>query len=331
MYFDDPVRIGFGNGKAVSPVDVLPTGLRDGGCDFHQEASEALVVPSLGKINFQNLLQLVDIDSGVGHITTIRHGDKPMLLRIEFILNFTEQFLDDVFQGYHPFRAAELVDDDGHVGFHFLKQLEYFAYFLGFGHVYGGPHALAEKVVLFLLRRRRDEIFRIKNPHHLVDRSVVDRDAAEPGFDGGFHHLFVGAVSWDRNHVGAGHHDLLGPRVCKINDRLEQMLLILVEGSVICPHADDVLQILLGDDFCLILPRPEHADEDTNEERQDECHREQHVIKHKYWPHRGRADGGRKSTGEGLGCDFPGHQEDKSHRPDGDGYATSREKFGRQI
>ena len=63
-----------------------------------------------------------------------------------------------------------------------------------------------------------------------------------------------GHVGLDHHHVGARHHDLAHDRVAELDDRLDQLALLVLDHLVVGRGLDDPEQLLLADERALLQP-----------------------------------------------------------------------------
>jgi hypothetical protein len=105
-----------------------------------------------------------------------------------FVLDLADNLLDDVLDRHQPVGAAELVDDDCHVGApaaHVGKQVEHRhrgrneQHRPRHGHGRRRPRAIAREE---RVGQHRIDVFDQQHPRHLIKAFAVERKPAVPGF-----------------------------------------------------------------------------------------------------------------------------------------------------
>ncbi len=114
---------------------------------------------------------------------------------------------------------------------------------LRLGHEMGGPHTRPHRLAGLAGGAAGHEILQEDEADDVVVRVVVRREPRFAGFDRGRDRLVDGCIGFDRDHVGARHHDLAHDRVTEVEDRVDQLALfgldrVLLRGDV--GHRQDV-------------------------------------------------------------------------------------------
>ena len=147
-----------------------------------------------------------------------------------------------------PDDAAVLVDDEADVdgvALHLLQQR------LGLhrlGHEHGRARDAADRRVAparLVAEPELDEILQVQDADDVVGVVVDDRDARDALLEEDRHRVARGGGRVDRDHVGARHHDLAHEGVGELEDRVDELAVVLLDELVLGRLVDDAEQLLL--------------------------------------------------------------------------------------
>src|SRR5208283_3721838 len=167
-------------------------------------------------------IEVADIQCGVEDDRAIGEG-KRALDDVEFIVDFADELLEQIFHGDEAKDAAELVDHNGNADVAVAQFLEQFARGLGFG-----DHEDFAKDAAKIKRRRRRKLFFEatlgieQDPDHVLDVykaedmvfvATVDGDARALRGGEGFHYFIQRGFDREKVHIWARNHDLANLQV----------------------------------------------------------------------------------------------------------------------
>src|SRR5271155_1000398 len=162
--------------------------------------------------------EFADFDGGVEDHAAVGKGERA-LDNVEFVVNFADHLLEDVFESGEAEDAAEFVHDHGQAGAAGAKFQEQFADGLGFGDDEriaqdGAQIKFREWLMIFgaagAIEQDPDHVFYMDEAEDVIERAFVDGDARALGGGEHGHGVFESGGGGGRVNVGARDHDFAG-------------------------------------------------------------------------------------------------------------------------
>ena len=202
----------------------------------------------LGEARLGDLIHIIQIDPSVEHeFTPLELPIGEFLGNVILIPDFPDDLFDDVFDRHQSGRAAVFIDDDRHLhppGLHLSQQI---VHPFGLRDKVGRPHNLAYRSRVLALTPGGEQIFNIHKSDDVVDRPGVDRRTRITGLQQAVCRFDETGRLFEGEHVNAGDHDLSRQRVTKLEDRVDHVFLVLLDGTADLPRIDEGLDFLFGD------------------------------------------------------------------------------------
>ena len=141
---------------------------------------------------------------------------------------------------------------------------------------------LAEGLLL-AAHHRSEQVFGIQHAHDVIQVALVDRDAGVPVLGDQLHGFFDRLVHFDRDQVGAGHHDLPHKHVAHLEDAMDHLAFFFFEDALFLAHGDEHFQFFFGDERAADLSLGAHHSQNQSRD---------HGKQIDHWSHdeRGRGD-----------------------------------------
>ena len=197
------------------------------------------------KAGSQHIVDIIEFNSSLNNI--IAAGNLPDLIifvGVILIVNLAHQFLKNIFQcnqaGYSPI----FIQYDGHgngAAAHFHQKIRGF---LGFKSEVRLVH---EPGNAEFFRGREHEILDIENSDNMIPVMTVDRQAGVFFRAVNFPDFFVRIVFVDADHVNTGHHDIAGTGFIQIENVVNHLVLLHLDGSIVTAGIDKCTKIIFGD------------------------------------------------------------------------------------
>src|ERR1700681_1314545 len=131
FYTSDALAVHFDHGEAIVAVLEAFAAARDEAELIENEAADGGVGGIFGQADVVLGVEVADVERGVEDDGTVGEGEGT-LDDVEFIVNFADDLLEDVFESDEAEDATEFVDDDGQADVMSAELEEQFAGGLGF-------------------------------------------------------------------------------------------------------------------------------------------------------------------------------------------------------
>ena len=220
------------------------------------KAADGVVVILLGQLQAQALVDLVDVDFGQGLGYAVAEGANPVdQFLVVLVDDFADDFLQDVLHGNQPGDAPVFVQHHRHVVSRVLELLQQDVHRFGFGHEVGIAQQRGPGIDGLAASRGQfgQQVLGIEDAHDVVAVLLKDRDPRVARLDHELEHLLPGKRQGDRDHVGAGHHDLGNRHVAQLDHPLDHLPGVLLQQALAMALGDDradlVLERLFVGDF----------------------------------------------------------------------------------
>src|SRR3990170_1058206 len=246
--------------------DPLPRGLFPGSRhppELVEEETGDRVEIQVGDPGPERLVEMADrrLSEDEGGTVGAQH-DLP-LFPVPLFPDLPEQLLENVLHRHDPGRLPVLVHDDRDVHLPPLELAQERREFLNLGDDVGGPDELLPHRRLPPLGHRAEQLLEMEDADDVVPLALVYRNpgpavAAVPGDQ-----LLVRQVLRDHEDVGQGGHDLPGAPIGHLEDVVDELLLLRVEGARLLSGVDQRAELRLGDHLAGLRPPPlPHQEED---------------------------------------------------------------------
>src|ERR1700679_2010011 len=244
FHYCETVTIGF---------ETFPTAGNEAEAREH-ESADRLIGGIFGKHDVVTRGELADFDGGVEDHAAVGQGERA-LDDVEFIVNFTDHLLEDVFERGQAENAAEFVNDHGESGATCAEFQMEFADGLAFGNDErvtqdGAQIEFSERLAIFGAAGAIEQ-----DPDHVLDmdkaQNVVER-ALEHGYAralrGGEHGhgVFQGGRDGEGVNVGARDHDFSGLNLAEFHRRLNEFYFGRGKQAAVASLLDHHLQFFGG-------------------------------------------------------------------------------------
>src|SRR5277367_4466246 len=220
FYFQarDAAVVHFHHGEAVAiGFETFSAAGNESEASEHK-AADGFVRGILGKDDVVTRGELADFYGGVEDHASVGESERAFDY-VEFVVNFTDHLLEDVFERGEAENAAEFVHDHGEAGAAGAEFEEEFADGLGFGNDEsvaqdGAQIEVGERLAIFgaarAIEEDPDHVFYVDETEDVVERAFVHGNArALRGGEHG-HGVFESGGGGERVNVGAWDHDLAG-------------------------------------------------------------------------------------------------------------------------
>ena len=213
---------------------------------LHRPAARGIVIALKAPVVLAELLEhLKDVHVAAHDIGAAAdlHEVVPHLVRL--VPDVADELFEHVLHRDDAHRAAVIVGDD--------RQVQLFR--LELGEQGGDPHRLVHedavghevgKAGVGLLHDRLEQVAHLQNADDVVDGAPVDGDAGEVRAEHHLERLVERVLDVDRDEVDARGQDLLHGDLVKVEGRLHEIALLLLEHALLLDRFDDVFELLLG-------------------------------------------------------------------------------------
>ena len=148
------------------------------------------------------------------------------------VVQIAHDRLQQVLHGYHAFRAAVFVYDDGQVHTRFLKCVQQVGARHTLGHIQHASHVFFRRGVGISARLKQgDKVFYEHSAHDIVQVLFIYRDARETVFRLQRHDVLQRGRHGHAHHIGAVRHDLGHLAVVELEDVFDHLVLAFVHGA----------------------------------------------------------------------------------------------------
>ena len=191
--------------------------LEDAAGDVGQITADCIVVVAVGEVDIEIVADVGNQCAGVQRVPSVGIG-RPLwfmdFLDVVFVLDFADEFFENVFEGDDAGGTAVFVDDDGEMRLLLLEFGEEVADLLRFRRVVGWMDKIRKRFscIDFILVQK---VFRVNHTDNLVDGLIIDGNAAVAGFENQFDGVFYITVRTDGVDIDAGRHDFMDGCVIK--------------------------------------------------------------------------------------------------------------------
>ena len=218
------------------------------------ESADRFVGGIFGKHDVVARGEFADFDGGVEDHAAVGEGERA-LDDVEFIVNFADHLLEDVFERGQAEDAAEFVHDHGEAGAAGAKFQEQFADGLGFGNDErvaqdGAQIEFGERLMIFgaagAIEQDPDHVLDVDEAEDVIERAFVDGNArALRGGEHG-HGVFESGGGGEGVNVWARDHDFAGLDLAEFHCGLNEFYFGGREQAAVAGLLDHHLQFFGG-------------------------------------------------------------------------------------
>ena len=130
-------------------------------------------------------------------------------------------------------------------------------------HEHGVAHRDAHRSAPGTGARLLHEVLQVDEPDDVVGGVLVAGHPRVPGLDGPADRVLDRGLGLDGHHVGARHHHLAHDGVAELEDRVDELALLALDGLLVGRDVGHRAEVLLGDERTLLqaLAREHHVGE----------------------------------------------------------------------
>ena len=218
------------------------------------ESADRFVGGIFGKDDVVARGQFADFDGGVEDHAAVGKSERA-LDDVEFIVNFADHLLEDIFESGEAEDAAEFVHDHGEAGAAGAEFQEEFADGLGFGDdervaENGAQIEFGERLVIFsaagAIEEDPDHVFYVDEAEDVIERAFVHGDARALGGGEHGHGVFESGGGGEGVDVGARDHDFAGLDLAEFHRGLNELYFGGGEQAAVAGLLDHHLQFFGG-------------------------------------------------------------------------------------
>ena len=278
------------------------------------------------KFDVQQLVDLVDRQLGVDPDRLLVYRFDQRLLLVVLVNDLADDLLDQVLDRHEAGGAAVLVHHDRHMHVLLLHLPQQLRNLLLLGNEEGGT---AQRTCLYIAPRLVDaleQVLRVQHTHDVVDIALIDRDARVTALDDYLQGLVQRRDGPGGHHVGTRDHHLAYERVSELEDRVDQLTLVLFDLVLVTV----LLVVLLTEIADLLLGNEGSLADGATRKRADERigdgdhHASQRTESD---PQDVHGSGNKESNGFGV-LDGEGAGSDLGHHVQEDRHGGDRDRFG---
>src|SRR6478672_3696915 len=255
----DPATLHLGGSELEALKILLVAGRRDLAEDVEYETADR--VPFLvGELHVEHLVHVVDRGLPRDAVDTIAELDHLGLLDVVLIGDLADQLLEQVLERHDPGDRPVLVGHERLVVLLLLHLSQQVGGLLRFRHEVGGAHDVGQRHVHPPLMERLQHVLGEHHADDVVEILVEDRDPGVAVLEHQRLHVAQRARILARDDIGTGHHHLARDGVAELEDRVDQLLLFLLDLALARRDLSGGLELLLGDERTLLQTLAGHED-----------------------------------------------------------------------
>ncbi len=184
-------------------------------------------------------------DTGYQQMPLFDFGNAVILVQVEFVAHFPNDFFQQIFQRDDTCRPAVLVNHHGHVDMTQFEGRQQFIGGQGFRHKRDFMHQFAN------LKRRAvqmmmHEIFQMDDADDMFQIIFIDRETGMRRGEHLLHQVLLADCDRDRLNARARDHDLTGTQIGKVKDIGEQHLFFGFHQPTNHAVGDDQFEFIRG-------------------------------------------------------------------------------------
>ncbi len=206
------------------------------------------IPPFLWQLDVQMLINLIQRRPCIEQIFVFPHHLDGRLLGIVFVLDLTDDLLQQILDRHDAGRAAILIHHDRHVHVALLHLLQQLVHLLRLRDEIGIAQDTVERHIRAAIAQIAQQILGIQDTDDVVYRAFIDRNAGMPVLQDHIQSCKHRRVGRHGCHINARHHHLTHQLVAEGKDRGDQLLLIFFDGGTLLRGLNQEAQALFGEE-----------------------------------------------------------------------------------